>query len=321
MNIKTIQKPLVTVIVPSYNSPDLYGALRSVVVQDYELIQLVVIDDGSDNFSCESVEKFLQRECRENIKSWIVLSNTKNMGTVYSINYAIEFAKGEYIFNLAGDDEFFDCHVLSDWVDAFRTTGAQVMTAMRAVYDETLSIRKGLAPTQKQIRYLKKLSSNELFEKIVPENFIFGCCTARSMASLLKYGKFDERYRLIEDHSMNLRLLREGEKIVFYDRIVVKYRGGGASSAGRYNTDYEKDVDLIYENEILPFTQYPVLARRAQWQWKRDQKLGRKYQRLKEKISGKPALAILWLWYRLHHPWRTLCRIPEKMIEHLLKGD
>ena len=42
-------KPLITVIVPSYNSPDLYRTLRSVLSQDYPRIQLIVVDDGSSD--------------------------------------------------------------------------------------------------------------------------------------------------------------------------------------------------------------------------------------------------------------------------------
>lgn len=321
MKIAVENKPLITVVVPSYNSPDLYLALDSVLAQDYGRIQLILIDDASSRFSQEETERFLREKCRDNIEECEVIVNEKNMGTAYSLNRALGQSKGTYIFYLAGDDCFFDSRVLSDWVGAFLESGAQVMTARRELYDENLREALGIEPTPKQIKQLKTLSPAELFEKISPANFIFGCCTARSAESFKKYGCYDERYRLVEDYSMNLQLLRKGVEIVFFDRVVVKYRGGGVSSAGRYNEAYENDMEAILENEILPFTKHPLKVRWKHWQWKREQKLGCRYQKLRGRWSDrKPMYVLIWFWYRLQHPWRTLRRLPVKLQKWFQKG-
>ena len=43
-------KALASVLIPSYNSPDLKGAVQSVLDQDYPKIEIILIDDCSSSF-------------------------------------------------------------------------------------------------------------------------------------------------------------------------------------------------------------------------------------------------------------------------------
>lgn len=314
-------KPLITVIVPSYNSPDLKRTLRSVLSQDYPRIQLIVADDASASFSGEETEAFLRESQTGNLEMLSVTVNPQNRGTVYTLNRALEQSRGEYIFNLAGDDCFADSRVLSDWVEAFQATGAQVMTAYRMAYDENLEqpIRK--EPSPEQVQWIRQDPPRVLFEKIAQTNFIFGCCTARSAEAVRKYGLFDEYCRLVEDHPMNLKLLRQGEPIVFFDRVVVNYRDGGTSSPGKYNAVYAQDVDNILRSEVLPYTKDPEGMRRVYAQWKRDQRLLQKRAQYFQRYGSSGVMRLLiQVWYYLHHPWRTLRRIPA-FIKKRIKGE
>jgi glycosyltransferase involved in cell wall biosynthesis len=312
--------PLATVIVLSYNSPDLFATLRSVLEQDYPRLQLIVTDDGSEDFCRETVERFIRKYGAENLESAEILVNRENLGTVRTLNMGLMHSKGEYIFNLAGDDCFYDSRVICDWVEAFQTTGAQVMTALREIYDEQLLNPLRTEPTQEQIRKVREFTTEELFEELAATNFIFGCCTARTARSIEKYGLFDEQYRLIEDHPMNLRLLRMGERTVFFDRIVVKYRSGGASSPARYNAIYAQDVDCILRSEVLPYTKHQRRVRWDYYQWKRDQKLLLRRAQMLTNHSSRPMFLLIQIWYYLHHPWRTLRRLPARFLRKL-KGD
>ena len=54
-----LQPPLVTVITVSFNHADYVAeSLRSVIAQDYEAIEYVVIDDGSTDSSAQIIESF-----------------------------------------------------------------------------------------------------------------------------------------------------------------------------------------------------------------------------------------------------------------------
>ena len=306
---------MISVIIPSYNSPDLWGTLESLTVQDYPHIQPVLVDDGSSLFFPEEAEQFLRSHNQGNLELITVLKNPENRGTVYTMNRALEHCRGEYIFNLAGDDCFADEFVLSDWVTAFVATGAQVMTAYRSVWDEKLEQCFGLEPNQAQVRSLVEKSPRTLFEELAKANYVFGSCTARTAESFRKYGNYDESYRLIEDHPTVLKLLRLGVPIVFFDRTVVKCRIGGASAAENYNEAYAQDVDRILTQEVLPYTEHPAAMERAYRQWKREQRLLKKRAALFKRYgTGLPSKILIGLWYYLHHPVRVLCKLPKKLL-------
>lgn len=313
---KMTQKPLISVIIPTYNSPDLWGTLESLTVQNYPRIQPVLVDDGSRAFDREETEKFFCSHNRGNLEQIIVLRNPENRGTVYTMNRALSHCKGEYIFNLAGDDRFADEQVLSDWVDAFIATGARVMTGYRSIWDEQLEHCFGTEPTANQVRDLREKSPEDLFENMAKANYVFGSATARTAESFRKYGAYDESYRLIEDHPAVLKLLRMGEPIAFFDRVVVQCRTGGASSAQNYNEAYARDVDRILTHEVLPYTKHPDTMKRAYAQWKREQRILKKRAALFRRFgTGLPAKILIGLWYYLHHPIRVLCKLPKKLLK------
>ena len=310
------QKPLISVLIPTYNSPDLWDTLQSLIQQDYPHIQPVLVDDGSTDFDLEKTEQFFRDKNRGNLEQITVLCNEQNRGTVYTMNRGLSHCKGKLIFNLAGDDRFADPQVLSDWVAAFQTTGAQVMTGYRRIYDEALSQCFGTEPTAEQVQGLQEKSPRELFEDLAKANYVFGSATARTAESFRKYGIYDENYRLIEDHPAILKLLRMGESIVFFDRVVVKCRVGGASSAQNYNEAYARDVDRILTQEVLPYTQHPKTMKRAYAQWKREQGILKKRAALFQRFgTGAVAKAAIGLWYYGHHPIRVICKLPQKLLK------
>lgn len=307
---------IVTVISLSYNSNDLIRSINSVLNQSYQNIEYIIIDDGSTNFSQESICEYVTVNKSESIKKFTVLLNKRNMGTVYTLNRAIKASSGKYIFNLGGDDCFHDNNVIADWVDFFNRTGALVSTARMAVYryDEYLWKQ----PSEEQIEEIKFFTAEQLFNSIAACNFIFGCCTARSRACIEKYGLFDERYRYIEDHSMNLRLLRNGVKFYFFDRTVVDYSIGGISSPTTYDKLFEKDVKAIFKNEALP---YVISKKKAKCDFKRFKKEKRsafihhKYsERLKKCGENNVKKVLVKIAHYTVHPIEFFKNVKTKLI-------
>ena len=87
---------LVSVVIPNYNgAPFLAEAVSSVIEQDYENIEIIVIDDGSTDNSVELLRKFGPK---------IRLIETRNGGASSARNFGLVAAKGEYIALLDSDD-------------------------------------------------------------------------------------------------------------------------------------------------------------------------------------------------------------------------
>ena len=247
--------PLVTIITPYYNNSEtIFDSMSSVLNQSYKNIQYIIIDDGSKSFDYESINNYLDNYANNSsCFSYMILQNSCNLGTTKSLNRALKETTGKFIFLLAADDCFCDSKVIEDWTNEFVQTKANVITAKRNVYDNTMTSLKYITPNKKEEHYLSTLSNKDLFETICITNYIFGCCTAFNTEFLIKLGGFDEKYRLIEDHPLFLKLLRNNMRINFYDRSVINYRQGGISNAGNINRKYLKEADKIFFHEALPY--------------------------------------------------------------------
>lgn len=98
---------LISISILTYrNYRYLYEALESVFSQDYSNIELIVSDDGSDNFPEDEIRTYIQKNKKNNIKNVIVNHEKVNQGTVKHINKVIDLANGDYFAALAGDDVF-----------------------------------------------------------------------------------------------------------------------------------------------------------------------------------------------------------------------
>lgn len=88
----------VSVIVPSYNhAPYLRECLGSALAQDYDDLEVIVIDDCSSDNSVEIAQAI-------NDKRVQVRKNAKNLGAYATQNRAMEMATGYYIAILNSDD-------------------------------------------------------------------------------------------------------------------------------------------------------------------------------------------------------------------------
>lgn len=92
---------LVSVIMPMHNSEKFVGkAIESVMCQTYPCWELLVVDDGSTDRSCDIVRAYARQDSRIQL-----LINDNPIGMPFAPrNYGIERAKGDFIAFLDSDD-------------------------------------------------------------------------------------------------------------------------------------------------------------------------------------------------------------------------
>jgi glycosyltransferase involved in cell wall biosynthesis len=101
--------PLVTVLIPTYNRPHyLPVAIESVVHQDYENLEIFVMNDGGLDVT-DIVESFDDARI-------IFINGKENRGLPFRLNEALSKAQGKYVCYL-GDDDLFYRHHVSTLVD------------------------------------------------------------------------------------------------------------------------------------------------------------------------------------------------------------
>jgi len=92
--------PLVSVIMSIYNSHQtIIRAVDSIICQTYQNIEIIIIDDASEDCSVDIIKEYIDKDNR--IK---LIQNNKNMGLAWSLNKAIMNSKGFYIARMDSDD-------------------------------------------------------------------------------------------------------------------------------------------------------------------------------------------------------------------------
>ncbi len=92
-------QPLVSVIIPAYNAEAFIAkTLASVLAQTYKNIEVLVVDDGSQDKTPEIVREFAKKDQR------ITLFQQLNSGVAAARNLALEKSKGEFIAPVDADD-------------------------------------------------------------------------------------------------------------------------------------------------------------------------------------------------------------------------
>jgi len=95
-----MSQPLVSVICLCYNHEQFVEeAIESVFQQNYFSIQLIVVDDCSNDKSSAVIRKVIKERA-----DVVFIANDENKGSCKSFNSALKVAKGEYLIDLAADD-------------------------------------------------------------------------------------------------------------------------------------------------------------------------------------------------------------------------
>lgn len=252
------QTPLVSVIILSYkNYRYIYEAINSVILQDYNNIELIISNDGSADFNKAAISKYLNQHKKTNIKKIVINNNQKNLGTVKNINKAINLSNGDYIIMFAADDIMYKNKVVSSFVKAFDSLPKKelIVTSQIGMHDLKLKKLIQLFISNENKNKLKTLSPKKLFAQMAVQCFIPGSGTAYKKEIFKKYGIFDEKYQLVEDYSSALKLLRLGVKFNYFDFISFKHRDGGISHG---NIMGDVSVSKIYEKDILNIMKYEI---------------------------------------------------------------
>lgn len=97
---------LISVIITTYNREELLErAIRSVIAQTYPTVELVIVDDCSNDKTAQLIER-MRAECEARFVYFIYERNEKNSGSNFCRNRGYALSHGVFVTGLDDDDYF-----------------------------------------------------------------------------------------------------------------------------------------------------------------------------------------------------------------------
>lgn len=125
-------EPLVSIIIPTFNRAELVGqALESALSQSYSNLEVIVVDDGSEDNTREVVLRSADPRVRY---IW-----QQNGGVSRARNFGIQESKGDYIAFLDSDDLLEPNHIREKIVRAGSVPGCVLVGGGCRYFGESLS--------------------------------------------------------------------------------------------------------------------------------------------------------------------------------------
>ena len=217
---------MISVILPVFNGEKTIGeAINSVLNQGYSDIEIIAVDDCSNDDTYKTLCEISHRDSRIH-----VLKNEKNMGAAQSRNKGIEQAKGEYIAFIDADD-CWDKDKIGKQLLVLQNKNAHLCYTASRIIDENNNV----------LNSHKQVPTTISYKGLLKENVIV-CSSVILRRNILPENPFDGKY-FHEDFVLWLSLLKNGCKAVGIDEALVTYRLGGRSS--RQEKCYEIPLENI----------------------------------------------------------------------------
>lgn len=252
--------PLFSLIVLCFkNQKLLYGMLDTILKQKYPRIQLIVSDDGSEDFDVEAVRSYIEKNARHNIEELIVRTNEENMGTVRHFHDVLEMATGEYVVFTAADDRFVGDTVLMDYVEQFAMNpDAQWLVAKCQFTSPDYKKNMFVEPNKEDSECFRLQDSKKLFSRWSRRSMALPCFMAFKRTAFDLVGGIDLEYKFIEDWPLVTKLLRLGHVPLYFEKITAIHSMGGITNSNdRYGIEVRKrfyaDKYLYFSKEVEPY--------------------------------------------------------------------
>ena len=255
--------PLVTIAVLSYKNLEyLNECLDSIFSQTYSNIELIISNDGADEFDEDVIADEAGKMKSENIKQIIINKNSRNLGTVKHCNILLDCSNGEYIIFIACDDTFNNNDVVKDMVGGFDCVSPDVMSIVGQTEMRTsdLSVCTEYFVSKKTQKLINELSPKDFYKNHLVQSSLFPSASRIFKKECFKkYGKFDESCFLIEDWTLSLSHAKQGMKTYYLDIIAINHRAGGVSHSKIIKDSFAQkmftlDMIKIMENSLMDYS-------------------------------------------------------------------
>lgn len=239
---------LVSAIITSRNRVALLqGAIESVLRQTYSNIELIVVDDGSNDGTREM--------CQTLPLQYVYISPEESRGGNYARNLGVKKAKGKYVAFLDDDDEWLPTKIEKQ-VRLVEEMGCSMVYCLRVYQDVSLG---KVVNTRWEFR---PKPSGDLHETIFKHYITNTSCLLAEKKLVEEVGGFDENLRKWQEYDLMIRMAQR-TNIFYVDEYLCQYRND-LDDANRISNDFNRvkeTIDKIRKKYADDIRKLPIKTR------------------------------------------------------------
>lgn len=250
------REKLLSVIVPVYNvAPYLARCVDSILNQSYPSLELILVDDGSQDDSGKLCDEYAARDSR------VRVIHKENGGLSSARNAGLDAAAGEYL-TFVDSDDWIEPDSYGPMIALLEQNDAALVCGGRYDVDgKTGEKTLGLCPKKQEC-----LSAGEMVGRI----FLWDGCDSSACDKLYRRRLFASlRYpegKVCEDVCVTYRIVLEGGTAVLWDRPFYNYyhRPDSITTAAVSENSFHFSQHTA---EIYPYIRdhYPAIAPQARF--------------------------------------------------------
>lgn len=246
-----MKKGLISIIIPTFNRKDLLGqCLESVFSQDYKNIEVILVDDNSNDSTVQFIAK--------KYPSVKIIMNRENYGPSFARNQGVFHSNGEYVLFLDSDTQLINKEMFSRMVEIMFEDETIGSLGGEAIVDEQKKIT-GLVQFRKEgsrpIYHVEDPSSLIQCDYLPTSN----CLVKRSLLNML--GGFDPYYFYqAEDLDLGFRLKKKGYQILSSPQVVALHKYSAIATSDMTYAVFRGKMRFYLKNQgIIFLIVYPLV--------------------------------------------------------------
>lgn len=230
----------VSIIIPAFNcNKTIERCIESVLNQTYSKLEIIVINDGSNDNTLDKIEKYNKK---------ILIINKENTGPSETRNIGIDKATGKYVFFLDSDDYLHP--------KAIEILLKQISDDIDIVRCNYYFVKNKKILMNNKFPSFKEVNSKEMLNKYMMQNSIWNTVWGQLIKmEHCKKVRFDKNIRIGEDLLFNYQLYSKIKMIKCINLPLYYYvdnynsitRALNSSSIKKNMNDIKKNYEFLYE--------------------------------------------------------------------------
>lgn len=245
-------KPLVSVIIPVYNVEKyLADCIDSVICQNYENLEIIIVDDGTPDKSGEIADSYIAKDER------IRVIHQKNSGVASARNHGFDVSTGEFIIYIDSDDWISKDHV-SYLMSLHEKTGSDMCMSTG------FFIQKHDSQVEKE--KVDILSPAEAAALLLSPGTVIGSYNKLYKKSYLLENNIRQNETLFSGEGLNYTVIaaQHANSVAVGNRKVYYYRRNVSESATtKFNikmfTNNELSLDILKKDKVVSSEKFDTM--------------------------------------------------------------